>query len=275
VKPIILLLLLGWAAVPSAQAKDFLFNTVASDPVPADALRSALHVQYLRSPSIGSAKHHGHQLLVPVSTLSLGLGEHAEIWVYFPFFQYLNDERAGITKWDGGDLEFYTKVKLYDERTVRPGIAFVFGLKGAATNPPLGTDEQDFYNFLTFSKHFERFELHGNFGSGLLGNIRNDTDQAHTMLARLMVRLPLADSWRVGIELDSRTRLDGPWYHFHRTVNDDLNRATFGVGGDYHFKKNSRLGAKLTLGLNEESETFGVMFGFEHQLDDFFSWLDD
>jgi len=250
-----------------AFAQDVMFETLEAYTLPDKMGQLDVHAEYFRRKNVADIKMNGNLLTAPVITYSLGLGEIGEIWMRFQSHRWVNDNTQNINRSGISDVVFYSKIRFLDEKNYFPAMAFAFGVKGPAANPPLGSDEADFFAIAAASKSFGATEIHMNLGVGILGDPNRNQSQLHTVIYRFSAKHSFSPNLQLGLEIDSRIRVSGAWYELGNPANDPINRASVGLGAYYSLNQNDRIGIKLTRGLITESEKYGFLIGYEHRLD--------
>ncbi|MBU8870221.1 MAG: hypothetical protein KOO60_05015 [Gemmatimonadales bacterium] len=248
-----------------AYGKDSLFTTISAYPIGENQRQIGVHGEYFRSKNLAGLSLDENLYIFPTVTATIGLGKNGEIWIQHEAFRSIDDNQQDIHITDGGDPSFFTKLRLAKEHATRPEISVIYGVKEPATNVPLGSDEADFFLFLAHSKTFDHSSLHFNFGIGILGNKNKSQNQDHTISYGLHGKQALGNHYQLGYEITGQYKVSGAWYEFWAPTSAPINRASLGLGAYYAIDKNNRLGIKLSTGLINESESFGLLIGFDRR----------
>ncbi len=259
-----LLGILGFLYSNPSDGKEWLYETIFAYTEADKTTRLSFHGEYFRSKSINYTEIHGDHYRIPIVTASLGLGDIGEVWLQYPIHQRVDDNSQGTSVSGGGDPTFFTKVRFVQEGARMPALALSYGVKEPAANPPMGSDETDFFLIASASKLLKSISLHGNFGVGILGDPQENQSQNHSLILRFLITHQRNSNWIIGSEIDTNTRLSDTWYDFTTATGDPSNRASVGLTVNYLLSGKDRLGMKIATGLISQSESLSLYIGYEH-----------
>lgn len=118
-------------------------------------------------------------LSAPTIGVNFGLGKRVELQLTYEVL-FVEEEELRIKEyWESGDLDFFTKVEILEERRHLPGIGIKFGAKlpNASDTYRVGTDETDLAFSALFGKTFSSITMDANLGLLILGDPFNNARQ--------------------------------------------------------------------------------------------------
>jgi hypothetical protein len=145
-------------------------------------VRAEFGVEFLQRQRYSLSGLEGDLTRLGVASVHVGVGEYAEFQISGVAQDFLSVSKRstpviapdfkGNSSNDFGDLILSSKLKLATEKSVRPAMAFKFGveLPNAKHVSGLGTDQTEFYSSLLFKKHFGSTQLLADIGFAILGS---------------------------------------------------------------------------------------------------------
>lgn len=111
-------------------------------------------------------------LSFPTLGMNFGLGKHVELQLTYEVLFVEEEELTIKETWKSGDLVFFTKLAILEERKHLPGMGIKFGAKlpNAGDTYRVGTDETDLAFSALFGKTFSSFALDANLSLLILGD---------------------------------------------------------------------------------------------------------
>jgi hypothetical protein len=111
-------------------------------------------------------------LSVPTLGMNFGVGKRVELQLTYEVLFVEEEELMIKERWKSGDLAFFTKLELLEERRYFPGIGLKLGAKlpNASDTYRVGTDETDLAFSALFGKMFSPVTINANLGLLILGN---------------------------------------------------------------------------------------------------------
>jgi len=197
---------------------------------------------------------HRHEAELPSADLMIGLADNIEVdFIYSSI--YRNSERFS-GNWGSGDLTILGKVRIWKETSNIPTISLAVSTKlpNADYNKRFGTNEFDFFALLLLSKYVKKASIFANAGLGILGNplTANSQDDIFVYavgfsypLNRYLIFMVDVSGWAVS------------------SYGNNYSKATVGLQwqmGVFRLDFGSRVG------LNEQSETWGIIGGITYIL---------
>ncbi len=149
-------------------------------------------------------------LSLPMLGVNFGVGKRVELQVTYEFLFVEEEELKIKERWKSGDLAFFTKLELLEERRRFPGMGIKFGAKlpNASDTYRVGTDETDLAFSALFGKTFSTLTVNANLGLLILGNPFANARQDDL--------LEYGIAWTI------------PWKH-HITYTTEIAGQTFGT----------------------------------------------
>ncbi len=145
-------------------------------------VRAEFGVEFLQRQRYSLSGLEGDLTRLGVASIHVGVGDYAEFQIsgVAQDFLAVSNRTApaiapnfkGNSTNDFGDLILASKLKLADEKSVRPAIAFKFAveLPNAKHDSGLGTNQTEFYSSLLFKKHFGSLQIMADLGFAILGS---------------------------------------------------------------------------------------------------------
>lgn len=196
---------------------------------------------------------HRKELWLPYLGLNIGVAENVELDMEYPYI-YLDSERIH-SKWDSGDLS--VRVKLNILHSPDKSTFFTLNLETKLPNGDynnrFSTNEADFFAEGLLSKSWGKVKIFLNGGMGIIGkpNSCNSQDDILTFAGGL--RYSFSPGFNLLWEISG-------W----AISAYNNNYTTMTVGGQYLLDPHWRLDAGIHVGLNDESEDWGVSAGISY-----------
>lgn len=111
-------------------------------------------------------------LSLPTLGMNFGIAKRVELQLTYEVL-FVEEEKLKLKEqWKSGDLAFFTKVAILEERRRLPGMGVKFGAKlpNADNTYRVGTDETDLIFSVLFGKTFSSVTMNANLGLLILGN---------------------------------------------------------------------------------------------------------
>lgn len=208
--------------------------------------------------------------------LSFGLAPNVEFQIEWTFQNFLSITSRGPSAIplklgtneadsnDVGDVRLWMKIKLRNESRVAPAVGFRFGVELPNSDQArgIGTNTTNFYGMITAGKRFDKLNLFGNLGLGILTAPLQATSQNDVLLYGLAGIYSLSD----------RVNIVGEVNGFHSTRNNaPLGTEDFSEG---------RLGAQVRalgvrwfaagiFGMSKRAPKTGIAMGLTYDWDAF------
>lgn len=111
-------------------------------------------------------------LSFPMLGIQVGLGKRVELQVTYEVLFVEEEEFLIREMWESGDMAFFSKIEILEERRILPGMGIKVGAKlpDARDQYRVGTDETDLAFSTLFEKTFSSITTRANFGLLILGN---------------------------------------------------------------------------------------------------------
>ncbi len=212
-------------------------------------------LQYLSNknfPFSPFSRHYSRDVLsLPSLGIHIGLGKHTELHITYDVL-FVEEEEYQIREvWESGDIAFFTKVEILEERQIRPGIGIKIGVKlpNARDQYRVGTDETDLAFSALCEKTFSALTMTTNLGLLILGNPYDNAEQDDLLSYGMAWTIP----WRESIT--STAEIAGQAFGItHNEQASALLHLQF-HDGDLTWKISGRVG------LLENSEDWGITGG--------------
>ncbi|MFC2172233.1 hypothetical protein ACFLU6_06325 [Acidobacteriota bacterium] len=137
-------------------------------------------------------ENEGNLFQVPTLGLRIGLCSRVEMQIFGPLYQRFDrgEEEASSAV---GPFSLATKIRLFEPRAARPGLAFRWGVKlpNVSERTGIDSDEIDFFSELNFGLERKRFSLWGSVGLRILGNPRSMQSQDDLFSYGIAGRVPV------------------------------------------------------------------------------------
>lgn len=143
-------------------------------------VRAGFGVEFLQRQRYSLSGLEGDLTRVGVAGIHIGVGEYAEFQISGVVQDFLSVTRrtepaiaptfTGDSTSDFGDLVLATKIKLGEEKGLRPALAFksAVELPNAKHDSGLGNNETEFYAGILLAKHLWKTKVLGNIGFAIL-----------------------------------------------------------------------------------------------------------
>jgi hypothetical protein len=198
-----------------------------------------------------SQNTHRKELWLPYLSLNIGVAENVELDFNYPYI-YL-DSDYNHSRWDSGDLSVRIIIRLFSSKTTFFSLNLETKLPNGDYNTRFSTNEADFFAEGLLTKVWGKLKIFINGGLGLLDNPKycNSQDDILTFAGgfRYNVIGGLNLVWEVnGWAMSS--------YNNNYTVMT--------IGGQYYVSPHWRIDAGIHVGLNDESEDWGISAGLSY-----------
>jgi hypothetical protein len=147
------------------------------------SVRAEFGVEFLQRQRYSLSGLEGDLIRLGVASIHVGVGEYAEFQISGVAQDNLSissrtaspaiaPDFNGNSTSDFGDLILGAKLKLADEKKIRPAMAFKFAveLPNAKHDSGLGTNQTEFFSNLLFKKHFGSSQILADVGFAILGS---------------------------------------------------------------------------------------------------------
>lgn len=186
---------------------------------------------------------------LPSIDLTIGLTDDIEVDLSYSAI-YREFERFSWD-WDSGDLSIMGKVRIWKETPDIPNISLAVCTKlpNADYNKRFGTDEFDFFSLLLLSKYVKKVSLFANAGLGILGNPLRTNSQDDIFVYAVGLGYPLNKNLILLVDVSG-------WAASN--YQNNYSRVTTGLQWQVG---SFRLDFGARVGLNEQSEDWGIIIG--------------
>ena len=142
-------------------------------------------------------------LSLPTLGFSVGLGNRVELQLRYEVLFVEEDELRIKERWKSGDLVFFTKIAVLEERRYFPGTGIKLGAKfpNAGNQYRVGTDETDLAFTALGEKMFSPVTISGHLGLLILGNPFSNARQDDLLAYGLACSFPWNASLASTIEI--------------------------------------------------------------------------
>ncbi len=143
----------------------------------------------------------------PTFGARIGLGTRVDLHFAYEMLFVEEDELRIKERWKSGDLAFFTKIHMMQERERRPGLGVTLGAKlpNASDTYRVGTDETDLAFFLLAEKHQAPLTLNAQIGLLILGNPYGVARQDDLLAYGIGATAPLWADVHARLELAGQT----------------------------------------------------------------------
>ena len=227
------------SVVGSAQQRPLITEDV--DIIKPGLIRIESGFEFLQNQTFPLSGLRGDVTRLADTRLSFGLAPNVEFQIEWTFQNFLSITsrspsaiplKLGTNEADSndvGDVRLWMKIKLRNESRVAPAVGFRFGVELPNSDQArgIGTNTTNFYGMITAGKRFDKLNLFGNLGLGILTAPLQATSQNDVLLYGLAGIYSLSD----------RVNIVGEVNGFHSTrKNAPLGTEDFSEG---------RLGAQV------------------------------
>lgn len=227
------------SVVGSAQQRPLITEDV--DIIKPGLIRIESGFEFLQNQTFPLSGLRGDVTKLADTRLSFGLAPNVEFQIEWTFQNFLSITsrspsaiplKLGTNEADSndvGDVRLWMKIKLRNESRVAPAVGFRFGVELPNSDQArgIGTNTTNFYGMITAGKRFDKLNLFGNLGLGILTAPLQATSQNDVLLYGLAGIYSLSD----------RVNIVGEVNGFHSTrKNAPLGTEDFSEG---------RLGAQV------------------------------
>ncbi len=229
--------------------------------LPAGQLQFGIGAQFLNrknfyfSPS--SRDFSRNVMAFPVLDARFSLGGYAELQLMYEVLSVEEKETNIQEDWTSGDLAFFTKMQLWQEQRVTPGLGIKVGAKlpNADETRRIGTDEADIALLVLAEKSVPRLTLQTHVGLLILGDPFSKASQDDLLSYAVACRIAQGKQLRYSLEIAGQTL---GVKHNEQAVG--VARVSF-LRGAFTFHLATRAG------LLKNSEDWGVSGGIQWILD--------
>ena len=196
---------------------------------------------------------HREELHLPQASLNIGLASNIEIHFDYPYI-YLDSDHTD-SDWDSGDLTLGVKINLFKDKNNFPAVSLDLSTKlpnGDYENR-FSTNETDFFALALMAKRWEDLNLFLNMGLGIIGNPQVNASQDDVFV------YSVGFDYTLWPDIDLLTEIQG-W----AGSNHDNNYAVATMGIQYWYLSHWRFDAGVHVGLNEQSEDWGISIGVSY-----------
>jgi hypothetical protein len=179
-------------------------------------VRAEFGVEFLQRQRYSLSGLQGDLIRLGVSSIHVGVGEYAEFQISGVAQDSLSVSSrtapaiapnfTGNSTRDFGDLILSTKLKLAEEKNLRPALSFKFGveLPNAKHVSGLGTDQTEFYSSILIKRHFGSAQLMADIGFAILGSPVVMGRQADPLTYGIAAILPVQRHVNLVAEINGR-----------------------------------------------------------------------
>lgn len=204
---IVLLILLIWPAMPAAAWNALPLSTESPYTLPAGNMQFNLGCGFWGHKNFGFSpfSQHFHRDVYswPALAVGIGLGSRVDLRFTYDVLFVEEDELRIKERWKSGDLAFFTKIQVLEERRWRPALGVSLGAKlpNAGQNYRVGTDETDLAFLVLAEKQARTITLNAQAGLLILGNPYSMARQDDLLAYGLAATLPVRGPMHAGVEL--------------------------------------------------------------------------
>jgi hypothetical protein len=179
-------------------------------------VRTDFGVEFLQRQRYSLSGLEGNLIRLGVASIHVGVGDYAEFQISGVIQDILSVSSrttpaippsfTGNSTNDFGNLILGTKLKLADEKKIRPAFSFKFAveLPNAKHDSGLGTNQTEFYSSILVKKHFGRAQILGDIGFAILGSPVLVGRQADPLTYGVAAIVPVYRSLNVVAEISGR-----------------------------------------------------------------------
>jgi hypothetical protein len=177
------IVIIGFSAFPTFAWNQLPLLTDSPQVLPAGQVQVDFGLKFLSHknfPFSPSSKRFSRNVLsFPTLGINFGLGKQVELQLTYEVLFVEEEELTIKETWKSGDLAFFTKLEILEERRHLPGMGIKFGAKlpNANNTYRVGTDETDLAFSALFGKTFSSFALDANLSLLILGDPFNNARQ--------------------------------------------------------------------------------------------------
>ena len=262
------------SVVASAQQRPLITEDV--DIIKPGLIRIESGFEFLQNQTFPLSGLRGDLTKLADTRLSFGLSSNVEFQIEWTFQNFLSITSRGPSAIplklgtneadtnDVGDIRLWMKIKLRNESRVAPAVGFRFGVELPNSDQArgIGTNTTNFYGMITAGKRFDKLNVFGNLGLGILTAPLQATSQNDVLLYGLAGIYPVSD----------RVNIVGEVNGFHST------RKTAPLGTE-DFSE-GRLGAQVRalgvrwfaagiFGMSKRAPKTGITMGLTYDWDAF------
>jgi hypothetical protein len=237
----------GWNTLPLAVESPY--------TIPGGTVQFELGCGFLGHKNFGfsnfSEHFHRDVLSWPTLGLNIGLGKRVEFQMSYEVLFVEEDELRIKERWKSGDLAFFTKINLLQERTWLPGIGVKLGAKlpNASNVYRVGTDEADLAFLAITEKTVDFMTLNAHVGLLILGNPYALAQQDDLLAYGIAGNLPITT------DVSARLEVAG------QTLGTAHNEAASAIGRILLDQKRMIWNLSGRVGLLPNSESWGISGG--------------
>ncbi len=202
---------LSLCAIPAAAWNALPLLTESPATLPGGSVQIELGCGFLghKNSAFSPFSRHYHRNVLSWPTFGgrIGLGSRVDLHMTYEVLFVEEDELRIKERWKSGDLAFFTKIHVMQERRRRPGLGVMLGAKlpNASNTYRVGTDETDLVFFLLAEKRLAPIIINAQTGLLILGNPDGLARQDDLLGYGLAATVPLRDDVFARLELAGQT----------------------------------------------------------------------